>query len=235
MRVCTKCKQEKEDLEFSSWKDKKTGKIITSTRCKECVAEYSRTRYKAKRDKISKQSKDNYAQNREKFIEKSKAYYKANREKVLERHRQDYAANRSTYLIKCAEWKAKNPEKVYEMQKRWVNANRDKVRVSANKYAQKEEIKKRVKERQKLLKLQAMEGYGGPICACCGETMLEALTFDHINNDGAEHRAVIGKGSQLYKWLIDNDCPPGFQVLCMNCNLAKYRNGGVCPHKDHKS
>ena len=31
------------------------------------------------------------------------------------------------------------------------------------------------------------------------------------------------------KWLKDNGYPSGFQVLCMNCNHAKYRNGGVLP------
>jgi hypothetical protein len=25
--------------------------------------------------------------------------------------------------------------------------------------------------------------------------------------------------------------PEGFQVLCMNCNWGRYRNGGVCPHE----
>ncbi len=25
--------------------------------------------------------------------------------------------------------------------------------------------------------------------------------------------------------------PEGFQVLCWNCNLGKYYNGGVCPHR----
>jgi len=33
----------------------------------------------------------------------------------------------------------------------------------------------------------------------------------------------------MYKWLVANDFPPGFQVLCANCNMAKDRPGG-CPH-----
>ncbi len=36
-------------------------------------------------------------------------------------------------------------------------------------------------------------------------------------------------GHKFYKWLRDAGYPDGFQVLCMNCNHAKYRNGGILP------
>jgi ABC-type uncharacterized transport system substrate-binding protein len=35
----------------------------------------------------------------------------------------------------------------------------------------------------------------------------------------------------FYKWLARNGYPSGFQILCMNCNHGKSRNGGVCPHQ----
>jgi hypothetical protein len=25
--------------------------------------------------------------------------------------------------------------------------------------------------------------------------------------------------------------PPGYRVLCFNCNRGRYLNGGVCPHE----
>jgi len=80
---------------------------------------------------------------------------------------------------------------------------------------------------------QAMLAYGGYVCACCGETEPLFLTLDHINGDGAEIRRNIGTlgGTKLYKWLRDNGWPPGYQVLCLNCNQGRYRNGGVCPHQ----
>jgi hypothetical protein len=70
--------------------------------------------------------------------------------------------------------------------------------------------------------------YGGK-CACCPEATFEFLEIDHINNDGAAHRKKIGMGN-TYKWLIANNYPPGFQVLCSNCNHAKGRYG-ICPHE----
>ena len=52
-----------------------------------------------------------------------------------------------------------------------------------------------------------------------------------MNNDGAKHRKEIGHGGSLmYSWLIKNNFPPGFQLLCMNCNFAKGIHGGICPH-----
>ncbi len=38
-------------------------------------------------------------------------------------------------------------------------------------------------------------------------------------------------GSVLYSWLKKQGYPPGFQVLCHNCNLAKGYYG-ACPHQN---
>lgn len=76
------------------------------------------------------------------------------------------------------------------------------------------------------------EKYGGYVCKCCGESTKEFLTLDHVNNDGAKHRRELGKGvSHLYRWIIKNNFPPIFEVMCYNCNCGRRFNGGVCPHK----
>jgi hypothetical protein len=93
------------------------------------------------------------------------------------------------------------------------------------KYAikQREEIKKQ--------KVIVLVHYGGnpPKCACCGENHIEFLSVDHIKGDGAEQRRQIGgtqkfSGLLFYEWLIDNNFPEGYQILCMNCNTAKGQN-----------
>ena len=69
----------------------------------------------------------------------------------------------------------------------------------------------------------------GGKCVCCGETEPLFLTIDHVMNDGyAMPRASYNRMS---RWLIKNDFPDGFQLLCMNCNHGKHRNGGICPHQ----
>jgi hypothetical protein len=71
-----------------------------------------------------------------------------------------------------------------------------------------------------------IEAYGGH-CACCGESTIEFLELDHVNNDGKADRA---KHSDTYKRAKDLNYPPCYQVLCSNCNQAKARYG-VCPHQ----
>lgn len=78
-------------------------------------------------------------------------------------------------------------------------------------------------------------GNGDLKCACCGETEIGFLTLDHINNNGAEHRRIVmnGKsttGPRFYLWLKRNNYPPGFQVLCYNCNCSKGKYG-KCAHR----
>jgi hypothetical protein len=79
----------------------------------------------------------------------------------------------------------------------------------------------------------AIMAYGGYVCACCGETTPEFLEIDHVNNDGAEHRRQIGVRGGFYGWLKTHRYPPGFQVLCSNCNMAKGRYG-ECPHQRNR-
>jgi len=81
---------------------------------------------------------------------------------------------------------------------------------------------------------EVIAAYGGPICACCGETEPKFLTIDHINNDGHLHRKQGNGATNLYNHLKARKFPPGFQVLCMNCNFGKARNGGICPHKSRQ-
>lgn len=74
--------------------------------------------------------------------------------------------------------------------------------------------------------------YGGYKCSCCGETTKQFLVLDHINDDGAKHRKSLNRNHIPYQWIIDNNYPPIFQVLCANCNMGKQMNGGRCPHQD---
>lgn len=90
------------------------------------------------------------------------------------------------------------------------------------------------------IKHEVFMAYGGYRCNCCGEAEPLFLTLDHIHENGAEHRrslgASIGNGrggwGRTLKWIRDNGFPDGYQVLCMNCNLGKHKNGGTCPHKN---
>lgn len=98
---------------------------------------------------------------------------------------------------------------------------------------------RRISWRERTKRL-VMEHYGGVRCACCKTDLLDFLTIDHIEEDGARHRRGIrgagcGGGVHFYRWLIRNGYPKGFQVLCFNCNVSKHLNGGKCAHARHHS
>ncbi len=73
--------------------------------------------------------------------------------------------------------------------------------------------------------------YGGK-CICCGIDVYEFLAMDHKEGSGNEHRqSVTGSKKALpYRWFIQNNFPPEFQIHCHNCNMAKGLYG-VCPHE----
>jgi hypothetical protein len=60
----------------------------------------------------------------------------------------------------------------------------------------------------------------GNRCARCGFTDQRALSIDHVEGGGAEHRRNL-KSNDICAWLMRNNFPPGFQILCMNCQWIK--------------
>lgn len=84
--------------------------------------------------------------------------------------------------------------------------------------------------REAKLRKDVIQRYGGK-CHCCEETEYRFLTIDHIDGGGTEHRKKVGQGYKFYLWLRNHSYPEGFQILCWNCNCARYYNGGVCPHQ----
>lgn len=80
------------------------------------------------------------------------------------------------------------------------------------------------------LRLDVLGAYGNQ-CQCCGISESRFLAVDHIDGNGAAHKRSFGiKSAQaMYCWLRKNGFPPGFQLLCHNCNTTKSLYGG-CPH-----
>jgi len=107
------------------------------------------------------------------------------------------------------QWRQKNKEKISKINKRYM-----------------------FKLRKKIIYFYSK---GQNCCQCigCTEDNFEFLAIDHINNNGAEHRRKIGNGTIFYRWLINNNFPDGFTVLCHSCNMARSfpRNNSICPHE----
>lgn len=132
------------------------------------------------------------------------------------------------------EYYEKNKEKICERTRNYRKDNIDKIR-EYEKRVQPRKTKQQ-QERMMQIKKQVFKEYGNK-CVCCGETIPEFLSIDHINGDGYKHRKELKKqGSMnIYRWLIKNKFPQNrFQILCFNCNLAKGFYG-KCPHKKEVS
>lgn len=88
-----------------------------------------------------------------------------------------------------------------------------------------------VQSRRKIRKIAVLEHYGKS-CACCGESNSKLLTVDHIVPIGGTKARVEAGHRCIVDWLVTHDFPEGFQILCWNCNIGRYHNGGICPHKE---
>ena len=98
-------------------------------------------------------------------------------------------------------------------------------------YQNRDTILKQKSNYRNQVKLDAMQHYGS-ICACCGETRIEFLSIDHIDGNGSNHKKEVSYGrggANFYIWLKKNNYPPGFRVLCHNCNQS-LGHFGYCPH-----
>lgn len=99
-------------------------------------------------------------------------------------------------------------EKYNKRQNIYWNTPENKVKISRQKAIRRENIRREV-----------VEHYGGK-CACCGEKEFRFMAIDHINGGGAQHRKSLGVTSIIPSWFKKNNYPPGFRILCHNCNMA---------------
>jgi len=111
--------------------------------------------------------------------------------------------------------------------------DRDANREACLKYKAKNREKIRIMKYAGRLRLkhEVLSHYssGTPCCSRCGETDVDMLVLDHINDDGAEQRKELGVAGRGVKngWRGGHETykkmgfPEGLQVLCANCNTKK--------------
>lgn len=69
-------------------------------------------------------------------------------------------------------------------------------------------------------KARVIDHYGGR-CELCGINDPEVMTVDHLWGNGHDHRKEVG--TRIHAWLIRNNFPPGFRLLCFNCNYKAHQ------------
>jgi hypothetical protein len=125
-------------------------------------------------------------------------------------------------------------ERLIRNERKYDETHRVQRRAAKSLYYQINKVKTAEYDKARYNKLRdaAFEAYGGYVCKCCGETRRSFMVLDHVNDDGHIHRRKVGSSTSCYRWLRDNNYPPGFlQPLCANCNTSKAINHGVCEHQ----
>lgn len=158
-------------------------------------------------------------ENPEKYKLMARKKYLANREKRLEQAR-IYRLN-NPEKIKETNRKAKLKAKLYDPEKR-----RRQYKLKSPEYLRAQSV--RCLQRRQERRRQVIEHYGNQ-CNCCGEKQYEFLTIDHVFGGGSQHRKIVSSHALPY-FIIKNNYPSDFQVLCYNCNCGK-SSKLVCPHK----
>lgn len=152
-------------------------------------------------------------------------YRKRNPEKVRTRNLANYLLHKEERKKANSVYRIENKEILKEKKNKYNELNREKINISR-------------KVSSKKAKLAALQAYGGfsPECECCKENDLNSLSIDHINGGGNNHRKSInvGCGYAFYVWLKKSGYPPGYRVLCLNCNscLGAF---GYCPHSGFRN
>ena len=160
------------------------------------------------------------------------AYHMANKEEFNARSRKYYADNTETCIALVRDWEKRNPEKVKEFKHRDTMKNLTKhlARIVAWKTDNPELARQRDQEYRRRIKQDFVNAYGGK-CECCGETIFEFLTCEHLNNSGKPDRVTGFLGLKMYLKAKREGYPKDkYTCLCMNCNFAG-RFGKQCPHR----
>lgn len=131
------------------------------------------------------------------------------------------------------EYREKNPDKYKEYYQANLGTLRDKgkirARIARSKWteAQRSRANQIRKDSRSTVKEKFLKMYGSK-CTCCGELDVRFLTIEHILGQ-------VGKKKQgshrSYNHAIKEYRPDLYEILCYNCNCAKFRNGGICPHR----
>ena len=152
--------------------------------------------------------------------EYDKTRYKENKEILVKQHNVWCKNNRGKATLYMKKWRSNNKDKLSEQNKRY----RLKNSIKLHDYN---------RNRSKEQKLRCYNHYSNYNinCNCCGERRIEFLSIDHIYDNGKERRKIHAHGRRLYSWIIRNNFPNEFQILCMNCNFAKgHDKNHICPH-----
>jgi len=184
-------------------------------------------------------TKEYYQLHKAELKAQQQLYYQQHREQELSRLKQYRLAHKDERSAYIKQYRLDHKDKFKE----YYQLHKSKIKARSHLYYQqhKDNELSRVnkyrlthraywKEVNLLIKTEVITHYGNGKCACirCGYDDIRALSIDHIDGNGAQHRRTIKvpSGNHFYRWLRKNNFPSGFQTLCMNCQWIKRVENG---------
>jgi hypothetical protein len=165
------------------------------------------------RDKINQKSRERRLKNPVKFREYQKKWQKNNKDKVKESQKKYYHNNKETRKQNSKKWEVENRERYLKRAKTYNITHKEDKQL----WHQQRRLSILTHYSLKISKSKI------PICANCESNDIDFLHIDHIigrkNTDEPKH---LRGGSGLIGYLIKNNYPKNYQVLCGNCNWLKH-------------
>jgi len=121
MKKCSKCKEEKEFVDFHKHKKTKDG---YTSRCKECSLNDKKEYYEKNKDKVKKKVKE-YRENNLDEVKKSvKVHYEKNRETLLEYKKNYHKENKEHLSELNLKYRENNKESINECKRKYISNKR---------------------------------------------------------------------------------------------------------------
>ena len=118
--------------------------------------------------------------------------------------------NRFYYLKKCQSDESRKISS--ERAQKWNKEHYEHYRASQYKR----------KDQQRFEALSFYSNSDTPQCICCGETNLNVLALDHINNNAKKDNSNRGGQAGVFRRALKLKDKSQYQTLCYNCNWKKH-------------
>ena len=218
MKVCSKCKIEKQKTEFSKRALSKDGFRSECKAChsaqskkwseenKEKIRESRKIYRKNNAEKVSLLSRAWRESNKERHSENSRRWYEENKEIIAKRAKCRYEQNKEIKAAAGKLWASKNKEMIYARKLMWRTANPEKISAQgSNRRAR----KKNAEGRHTAADIQAIFEKQQGLCSNCQTKLFKSGAEKHH----VDHIMPLALGGS--NW------PSNLQCLCPFCNLSK--------------